>query len=104
MLDMLKHLLGDIKVDDIAKTLTDLAESIESKPEPVATEPAKPEPKLATKGDLAVFELQKKLIARGAKITADGIMGPSTKQPLLLLAQSNYKNYSLKIKIVQIFA
>ena len=80
MLDMLKNLLGDIKVDDIAKTLTDLAENAESKPEPVATEPTKPEPKLAAKGDPAVFELQKKLIARGAKITADGIMGPATKQ------------------------
>lgn len=33
----------------------------------------------ATKGDPAVFKLQQDLIAKGAKIQADGIMGPQTK-------------------------
>jgi hypothetical protein len=42
---------------------------------PAATQ-AKP---AATKGDPAVFKLQQDLIAKGAKIQADGIMGPQTK-------------------------
>lgn len=71
MLDMLKGFLGDIKVEDIAKAVTEITPTTEQKT---------PEPKLAAKGDPAVFELQKKLIARGAKITADGIMGPATKK------------------------
>lgn len=40
---------------------------------------ASPAPKPAAKIDPAVQALQKKLIALGAKITADGIMGPQTQ-------------------------
>lgn len=39
----------------------------------------KPAGQAATKGDPAVFKLQQDLIAKGAKIQADGIMGPQTK-------------------------
>jgi putative chitinase len=62
MLDLLNGLFGDNKPA-----------------EPSKVEPVVPEPKMSPKGDPAVFELQKKLIARGAKITADGISGPATK-------------------------
>lgn len=86
MLDMLKGLLGGT-IEDIAKTVTDIAPELketvakvaEVKAEPVVEQKAV-EPKMAAKGDPKVFELQKTLIARGAKITADGIMGPATKK------------------------
>lgn len=35
---------------------------------------------MAAKGDPKVFELQKQLIAKGARITADGIIGPATRK------------------------
>jgi putative chitinase len=66
MLDTFKGLIGD-KLDEFVKDVTDTVQK------------QVPEPKIAAKGDPAVFELQKKLIARGAKITADGLMGPATK-------------------------
>ena len=40
----------------------------------------KREPVMSPKGDPKVFELQKQLIAKGAKITADGLMGPATRR------------------------
>ena len=68
---MFKGLLGD-DLEKLAKTVADTVGDQQK--------PTTPEPKMAAKGDPAVFELQKKLISRGAKITADGIMGPATKQ------------------------
>ena len=65
MFDLLKTVGGIL--DEVSKTTQD-------------NQPKQPEPKMAAKGDPVVFELQKKLISRGAKITADGIMGPATKQ------------------------
>ena len=66
MLDTFKGLIGD-KLDEFVKDVTDTVQK------------QVPEPKMAAKGDPVVFELQKKLIARGAKITADGLMGPATR-------------------------
>lgn len=40
---------------------------------------AKPQAKPQAKGDPAVLKLQQDLIAKGAKIKADGIMGPATQ-------------------------
>ena len=80
MLDMFKKLLGG-NLEDLAKTVSELAEQPKSPETPAAPQQkSTPEPKMSAKGDPAVFELQKKLIARGAKITADGINGPATKQ------------------------
>ena len=89
MLDMLKGSLGD-KLEEVANAVSevapDLAQTVQTVTEkaaevkPVEVKPAVPEPKMAAKGDPKVFELQKTLIARGAKITADGIMGPATKK------------------------
>ena len=64
----------------------------EDKPEPVEVKTKKveetkvekksepTEPVMAAKGDPKVFELQKQLIAKGARITADGIIGPATRK------------------------
>ena len=57
----------------------------EVKSQPVVVKTSKVEqkptgPVMAAKGDPKVFELQKQLIAKGAKITADGLMGPATKK------------------------
>lgn len=69
MLDMLKGLVSE-KLDEVINAVsTDTAKS-----------ESKPEPKISPKGDPKIFELQKTLIARGAKITADGIDGPATRK------------------------
>lgn len=67
MLDMLKGLL-DEKLEEVSKSLSDVVV------------PSVTEPKMSPKGDPKIFELQKKLIARGAKITADGLDGPATRK------------------------
>lgn len=67
MLDMLKGLL-DEKLEEVSKSLSDVVV------------PSVTEPKMSPKGDPKIFELQKKLIARGAKITADGLDGPATQK------------------------
>lgn len=69
MLDMLKGLL-DGKLDEVVNAVSEVAVKSETKVEP----------KMAAKGDPKIFELQKTLIARGAKITADGIDGPATRK------------------------
>jgi putative chitinase len=67
MLDMLKGLL-DEKLEEVSKSFSDVVV------------PSVTEPKMSPKGDPKIFELQKKLIARGAKITADGLDGPATRK------------------------
>ncbi len=67
MLDMLKGLL-DEKLEEVSKSFSDVVV------------PSVTEPKMSPKGDPKIFELQKKLIARGAKITADGLDGPATQK------------------------
>lgn len=69
MLDMLKGLL-DEKLEEVSKSFADVVV------------PSTPEHKMAAKGDPKIFELQKILIARGAKITADGIDGPATQKAI----------------------
>jgi putative chitinase len=68
---MLKGLL-DEKFEDVVKVVADAAI--------VPAVEKLPEPKMSPKGDPKIFELQKTLIARGAKITADGIDGPATQK------------------------
>jgi hypothetical protein len=50
-------------------------------PPPATTTPSATvsRPGMSSKGDATTYDLQQKLIAAGAKITADGIMGPKTK-------------------------
>jgi putative chitinase len=67
MLDMLKGLL-DEKLEEVSKSFSDVVV------------PSVTEPKMSPKGDPKLFELQKTLIARGAKITADGLDGPATQK------------------------
>lgn len=77
MLDGFKGLL------DVAKTISDVLSEepkTEEKQPEAKVEEKKPEPVMSPKGDPKVFELQKQLIAKGAKITADGLMGPATKR------------------------
>jgi putative chitinase len=78
MLDMLKGLL-DGKLEEVVKVVADAIVD-ESVVEQKSAKEKLPEPKMSPKGDLKIFELQKKLIARGAKITADGIDGPATRR------------------------
>lgn len=72
MLDMLKGFLDTSKLEELVNSVTDTTEI-------KAVTGSTTEPKIDSKGDPAVFELQKKLISRGAKITADGLMGPATR-------------------------
>lgn len=67
MLDVLKGLL-DEKLEEVSKSFADVVA------------PSATEHKMSPKGDPKIFELQKTLIARGAKITADGIDGPATQK------------------------
>ena len=47
-----------------------------------AASPAKPAAKPAAKGDPKVMAMQQELIKKGAKIKADGIMGPATQNAM----------------------
>jgi putative chitinase len=73
------------KVNPVVVEEVKPAVAAEVKPEPVVVESPKVEqkptgPVMSPRGDPKVFELQKELIAKGAKITADGLMGPATKK------------------------
>ena len=58
MLDMFKNLLGG-NLEDLAKTVSELAEQPKSPEKPAAPQQeSTPEPKMSAKGDPAVFELQ----------------------------------------------
>lgn len=48
-------------------------------PAPAQAAQAAPKPKVMAKSDPAVLKLQQDLIAKGAKIKADGVMGPATQ-------------------------
>lgn len=69
--------LKTVKVEEIKP---ELVEPKEIKGENVEIEQKKAEPVMAANGDSKVFELQKQLIAKGARITADGLMGPATRK------------------------
>lgn len=61
-------------VDDIAAASNNTTPSKQAQP---AAQPAQPQ--VPPGGDPKIFALQQKLIAQGAKITADGKMGPQTQ-------------------------
>lgn len=83
MFGLLKNLLGG-NIDELKKTVADVAASVPVKEEPKVETPKvekKSEPKVEpkSKADPAILKLQQELIAKGAKIKADGIDGPATQ-------------------------